>query len=113
MKLLLKWILSAVDILLAAYLLPGVYIRDFKTALLVALVLGIINVTIKPVLFILTLPVTVLTLGLFVLILNALMIYLVTALVPGFYITSFWWALLFGLLVSIFNSIMYKLISRK
>ena len=100
---LLNWLVSTLAIAIAAYLLPGVTIAGFFPALVTALVLGLINAFIKPVLVILTLPLTVVTLGLFTLVLNALLIMLTSAIVPGFGVKNFWWALLFGLVLSIIN----------
>lgn len=101
--LLINWLVSAMVIFSVAYVLPGVHIQDFTVALVVALVLGVINALVKPVLTILTLPITIMTLGLFSLILNALLILLVGSIVPGFKIDGFIWALLFGILLSIVN----------
>ncbi len=101
--LLINWLVSAMVIFSVAYVLPGVHIQDFTAALVVALVLGVINALVKPVLSILTLPITIMTLGLFSLVLNALLILLVGSIVPGFKIDGFMWALLFGILLSIVN----------
>lgn len=90
-------------IIVSAYLLPGVTVLSFFAAFVTAVVLGIINAFIKPVLIILTLPLNVLTLGLFTFIINALLIMLTGIIVPGFEVTSFWWALLFGLILSLVN----------
>ncbi|MCL4418943.1 phage holin family protein [Patescibacteria group bacterium] len=101
MSILIKWLLSALAILVTAYLLPGIHIASFTTALAVAVVLGIINTVVKPVLLILTLPITILTLGLFTLVINAAVIILTSYLVPGFKVDGFWWALLFSIVLSI------------
>ena len=106
MKLLIKWILSAAAVFLTSYILPGVHIDSFLTALLVAFTLGVVNAVIKPILFILTLPVTIITLGLFALVLNVLMILLSDSLVQGFSIDGFWWAVLFGLVLSLISSVL-------
>ena len=103
MKLLINWLASALVILIAAYLLPGVHVSNFITALVVAVVLGILNAIIKPLLILLTLPLTIITLGLFIFIINAALILLTSALVPGFHVDSFWWALLFSIVVSVIN----------
>jgi len=100
---------NALSVILTAYLLPGVEIRDFLTALLVALVLAFLNFILKPILIIVTIPVTVLTLGLFLLVINAFIIILASDLVDGFFVSSFWWALLFSLILSFLNSIFEKL----
>ena len=88
-------------ILLAAYILPGVTVTTFIVALLVALALGIINAIIKPILIILTLPINILTLGLFILVINALLVMLTAWLVPGFEVASFWWAMLFSIVLTV------------
>ncbi|MGE5298058.1 MAG: phage holin family protein, partial [Acidobacteriaceae bacterium] len=82
---------------------------NFFTALVVAVVLGIINISIKPLLLILTLPLTVITLGLFALVINALLILLAGKIVPGFEIASFWWAVLFSIVLAIINGVFRKL----
>ena len=103
MNILFNWFISALVILVSAYLLPGVHIDGLTTALVVAIVLGILNVVIKPILFILTLPVTILTLGLFTFVINAFLILLTTKLVPGFKVDGFWWALLYSVLISLIS----------
>lgn len=106
MNILINWLISALVILSAAYILPGVHVASFMTALVAALFLGIINAIIKPILIILTLPITILTLGLFTLVINALLVLLVAKIVPGFKVDGFWWALLFGLILSVANSVL-------
>lgn len=103
MQILINWIVSAMVIFSISYIVPGVKVDSFTSALIVALVLGIINAFLKPILLILTLPINVLTLGLFTLILNALLILLVTKIVPGFIVSSFFAALVFGIVLSIAN----------
>ncbi len=105
MTLLIKWLVNALAIGITAYLLPGVAISGFFAALVTALVLGVVNIFIKPLLLLLTLPINILTLGLFTLVINALMIMLVAA-VPGFMVRGFWWALLFGLVLAVVNYIL-------
>jgi len=110
MKLLLKWLILAASILAASYLLHGVFISGLWTALILAIVLGLINVIIKPVLILITLPINILTLGLFTLVINALLIMLSSTIVKGFEIGGFWNALLFSIVVSVFNYLLSKLI---
>jgi putative membrane protein len=110
MKLLVHWLVNAGAVGITAYLLPGVHVTDFWTALVVAVVLGIVNAIIKPILLILTLPITLVTLGLFILVINAAMVLLVGLLVPGFTVTNFWWALAFGLVLSLVNSVLHGVI---
>ncbi len=106
MKILIAWIVSAVAIGIAAYLLPGISVAGAGAALILALVLGIINAFIKPVLKALTLPLNVVTFGIFSLILNTLLIMLAAAIVPGVDIANFWWALLFGLLIGLVTAVL-------
>lgn len=101
MRLLLVWILSAIALLVVAYLYPGVQVQDWKAAAVAALVLGLVNALVKPILVILTLPVTILTLGLFLLVINALLFWAVAGLVPGFHVTGFWAAMLGAVLYSL------------
>lgn len=103
---------SSLAILISAYLLPGVHLQDFITAIIVALVLGLVNIFIKPLLIIITIPITILTLGLFLLAINAIMILIVDNFIDGFRVDGFWWALLFSLVLSIINSI-FEAIDKK
>ena len=100
MSLLVHWLIYAVAIVITAYLLPGVQLSGFGAALVTALVLGLVNSIIRPVLLLLTLPLNILTLGLLTFVINALLILLTSSLVPGFVVTGFWWALLFSLVLS-------------
>jgi putative membrane protein len=109
MKFLLKWLISAAAIIITAYLLSaGVDVTNFGSALVLALVLGIINTLIRPIILLLTLPINIATLGLFTFIINALLIILADKIVPGFTVDNFWWALLFSLILSIINSVLQK-----
>ena len=108
MKLILKILLTAAAVLIIAHFLPGVSVENYTSALIVAVVLGLLRVTVKPILVILTLPVTIITLGLFLLVINALIIMLADNLIGGFYVSGFWVALLFSLILSIFQSILYS-----
>lgn len=96
-------LVNSAGIFVIGYLLKGVELKGFMTAVWVALLLGLVNLFIKPVIAFLSLPITILTFGLFILVINALMLMLVDALVDGFKIRNFWWALLFGLILSILN----------
>ena len=106
---LIYWILSALIILVISYILPGVHVTNFFTALVVSLVLGIFNAIIKPILFILTLPITIVTLGLFTFILNAIMVWLTSLLVPGFFIDGFLWAIIFSIVLSLANALLHTI----
>ncbi|MBU5637099.1 phage holin family protein [Geomonas sp. Red69] len=103
MGFIVKWLLNGLAIVITAYLLPGVRLSGFGAALIAALVLGLINTFIKPVLMLLTLPLNILTLGLLTFVINALVIMLTSALVSGFSVAGFWWALLFSLVLSVVN----------
>lgn len=109
MGILIRILVTALAALLAQYILPGVSIADFKTALLVAIVLGLLNLIVKPVLVILTLPVTIVTLGLFLLVINALIVMWAGSLVKGFKVDNFWSALLFSIVLSVISSVMLSL----
>jgi putative membrane protein len=101
MRILLVWILNAVSLWLVTVALPGVALADYVSAFVAALVLGLVNAVIKPILIILTLPVTVLTLGLFLLALNGLLFWGVASVLPGFHVAGFWWGVLGALLYSL------------
>jgi putative membrane protein len=101
MDLLIRWLVYSGIIYFTCWLLPGIKVTDFRVAVIVAAVLGIINVIVKPILILFTLPITILTLGLFLLVINALMLMLVSHLVSGFRIASFGWAVLGALIISI------------
>lgn len=108
MNLILKILLSALAVLVIAHFLPGVSVVNFTNAIFVAIVLGILQVTIKPILVILTFPVTILTLGLFLLVINAIIIMLASELLNGFEVSGFWIALIFSLILSLLQSILYS-----
>ena len=110
MNLLLRLLVTAALVLLIANFLTGVHVASFTTAIIVAVVLGLLNLFIKPILVILTLPVTVVTLGLFLLVINAVIILLCTNIVGGFAVDSLWTALLFSVILSILQSITYKIV---
>jgi putative membrane protein len=101
---LIRFLLSGLAVLLTAYLLPGVDVDHFGFALLVAACLSLANSIVKPLFIILTIPITILTLGLFLLVINATIILMVDYFVPGFNVDGFWWALAFSLILSLFNS---------
>lgn len=103
MSFLVQWVVSGAAIIITAYLLPGVAVEGFLAALVTALILGLINAIIRPILILLTLPLNILTLGLFTLVINALLIMLAATIVPGFAVQGFWWALLFGIVLAIVN----------
>lgn len=114
MKTIVKLVLTALAVIIIAKFLPGVSLDDsLTTPLIVALVLAILNVLIKPLLIILTLPITILTLGLFLLVVNALIILLADKLIDGFGVSSIWTAIFFSILLSILQSVFHSLIGKE
>ena len=103
MRLILLWILNAVALLAVAYLLPSIQIASFGSAMIAAVLLGLVNAVVRPVLILLTLPATLLTLGLFLFVINGLMFWLAGSMLNGFAVESFWSAF--------FGSLLYSLIS--
>ena len=106
MNIIVRLLVSAAVVYGLAYLLKGIHIDSYWTALVFSIVLALVNLIIKPLLVIFTIPLTILTLGLFLFIINALMILLAAKLVNGITIDGFWWALLFGFLFSIVSSLL-------
>jgi len=90
-QLLLVWLINAVALMAVAYLLPGIAVANFTTALIAAVVLGLVNAVIRPILILLTLPATLLTLGLFIFVINGLLFWFVGSYIAGFVVTGFWW----------------------
>lgn len=109
MRIILHWFLRAMAIVITAYLMPGIVLKSFFVALVVAVVLGLFNTILKPILIILTLPINILTLGLFTLVINAGLIMLTSSVVAGFHVENFWWALFFSLILSLVNAILHSL----
>ena len=112
MKLILKWLLSAAALLAVAYLYEGVEVRSFGAALTAAFVIGLLNMLLRPLLVLLTLPVTVLTLGLFLFVINALMFWWAASLLNGFYVSGFGAALLGSLIYSVFGVVIDSALQR-
>lgn len=110
MKLLVKILVTSVLVLLIAHFMPGIVVDSFVTAIIVAAVLGLLNIFIKPILVLLTLPATILTLGLFLFVINALIILMCSNLVSGFSVNSFWTAMFFSIVLSVSQSIAQKII---
>ncbi len=106
----IRWIINAVLLMLIPYVVPGVTVKNFWAALVAALVLAFVNALIKPILLLLTLPINILTLGLFILVINGLMFWLVSAVVKGFYISGFWPAFFAALVFSIFSIVLNYLL---
>jgi putative membrane protein len=111
MKFLIKVFITAVNAFILAYLLPGIEIKDFLTAIIVALVLAVLDAVVKPLLILFTLPATIFTLGLFLFVINACIILIDAYFVGGFDIAvpKFWYALLFSICLSIANSIVHRI----
>lgn len=106
----ITWLISALAVFLTAQLLSGIEIKNYLTAIYASLILALANVFVKPIVEIITLPINILTLGLFTLVINALMVLLVAALVKSFRVKNFWWAILFGLVIYPINFMLSKLI---
>lgn len=112
MNLIVRLLISTIAVLVTDLLLSGVHAEDFVTGLLVAIVLGLLNTIVRPLLILLTLPITVVTLGLFLLVINAGLVLLAAKIVPGFVVESFWWALGFSLVLSIVQGFLNALDSK-
>lgn len=101
MKVIIRLLVYTCAVLITAWLLRGVHVENFATAVMVAISLAILNTFVRPILVFLTIPVTVVTLGFFLLVINALIIMLIGKIIPGFIVEGFWWALLFSVILSI------------
>jgi putative membrane protein len=112
MRLLLVWLINALALIAVAYLMPGVSVSSFGAALVAALVLGLINAVVRPILVLLTLPVTLLTLGLFIFVLNGLLFWMVGTWLEGFEVAGFWSAVLGAILFSVVSWLLSALIQR-
>lgn len=106
MEILINLLLNGLAVYITANLLTGVKLDNFGTAIIVAVVLSLVNIFVKPLLILFTLPVNILTLGLFMFVINALVILLVDGLVGGFSVGGFWWALIFSLILSVVGSVL-------
>lgn len=112
MRIILVWLVNALALIAVAYLMPSISVSSFTSALIAALVLGLVNAVIRPVLVLLTLPVTVLTLGLFILVINALLFWLVGSILEGFRVQGFWGAFVGSILFSIVSWALSMLVLR-
>lgn len=110
MQVLINLVLSGIAVLISAYIIPGVHVEGFFTAVVVAVVLALVNAIIRPIVTMLTLPVNVLTLGLFSLVITALMVMITDFIVPGFSVDNFWYALLFGVVMSLINGLLFAML---
>ena len=113
MKLIIRVLITSILVLLISHLMTGVHVAGFATALIVAIVLGLLNIFIKPILVLFTLPITFITLGLFLLVINALIIILCDNIVGGFDVDTFFTALLFSIILSVSQSLMYAILGDK
>lgn len=102
-------ILSTIAVFVTAHILPGTHVNGWGTALVVAIVLAVVNAFIRPLLLLLTLPLNILTLGLFTFVIIGGLVLLVSAIVPGFHVDGFWWALAFALVLAIINGFLTSL----
>jgi len=110
---LLTIILSTIAVFVTAHILPGARVDGWGTALVVAVVLAIVNAFIRPLLLILTLPINILTLGLFTFVILGLCVLLVSAIVPGFHVDGFWWAVAFALILAIISGFLNTIIGER
>jgi len=108
-----KWLINALAILFVGQFLPGIHVLDYMAALWAALVLGIINTLIRPLLFLITLPINIVTLGLLTFLINGLMFWLATQFVKNFTVDGFWWAVLGALIVSAIATVLDRLLLGK
>ncbi|HNT44199.1 MAG TPA: phage holin family protein [Syntrophorhabdaceae bacterium] len=113
MGLLLKWLIMAASIIIAAYFIPGVRVGSFFSALWVALFLGVVNILVRPVLILITLPINILTLGLFTFVINAVLVLLASSVIKGFEVAGFWWALLYSVVLSLVNYVINLIVQPK
>jgi putative membrane protein len=111
MGILIRWIILTVSIITASYLLEGIHISGFFSAFLAAAALGILNALFRPILLILTLPINILTLGLFTFIINALMLKMASGIIPGFEVHGFWTAVIGSLIISVISWLLNSFIS--
>lgn len=110
MKQIIKLLLTALAVLVLAEILSGVSVQSYASAIIVAVVIALLRLIVKPILIILTLPITIVTFGLFLLIINAIIILMASYFVSGFEVATIWWALLFSLLLSLFQSVLFSLL---
>lgn len=103
MNILIRWVLLTLAVMVVTFILPGVQLSGLLAAFVVAVVLGLINTILRPIILILTLPVNILTLGLLTLVIDAFLVMLAAWIVPGFELASFWWALLFAMVLGLVN----------
>jgi putative membrane protein len=110
MNIIIRWLLTAIAIIISSYIIPGVVVSSFWTALWVAVFMAVVNVILRPILIILTLPINILTLGLFTLVINAILILFASSVIKGFEVNGFWIAMLFSIVLSIISYILSTLV---
>jgi putative membrane protein len=110
---LIRWLLLTISIILTSYLVDGIYVASFFSALFAALVLGILNALFRPVLIVITLPINILTLGLFTFVINALLLKMVSGVVPGFYVQGFWSAVFGSLIISLVSWLLSSFVNER
>lgn len=112
MKLIVKWLLCAVALLCVTYIYSGVQVQSFGSAMIAALVIGLLNTVVRPILVILTLPVTLVTVGLFLFVINGLMFWMASGMLGGFHVTGFWAAMLGALIYSVLGLLIDRLVAQ-
>ena len=110
MQSIISILLSTIAVIVSAYILPGVHVSSFLTALVVAVILAIVTSLIFPLLLLITLPINILTLGLFTFVIIGLLVLGVSAIVPGFTVDGFWWAVAFGVILALVNSFVHSFV---
>src|SRR5690606_11585906 len=110
MNLILKLLLTALAVVVLSKILPGVAVEGYGSAIIVAIVIALLRLLVKPILVLLTLPITIVTFGLFLLIVNAFIILMADYFIDSFAVATIWWALLFSLLLSVFQSLLFSLL---
>ena len=110
---LIRWMVLTLSIIIASYFLDGIHVRDFFSAFLAAAVLGVLNVLLRPILIILTLPITIFSLGLFMFVINAFLLAMVSGVIPGFEVHGFWTAVFGALIISIINWLLSSFIIQR
>ena len=111
--LLIRWLLLTISIILTSYLVDGIYVASFSSALFAALVLGILNALFRPILIVITLPINILTLGLFTFVINALLLKMVSGVVPGFYVHGFWSAVFGSVIISLVSWLLSSFVNER
>jgi Predicted membrane protein len=102
-------LLTALIIYVISNVFPGIKVQSFGTAVIVAVILGVLNALIRPIALLLTLPINILTLGLFTFVVMGAMVWLTTQIVPGFTVTNFWWCILFAIILAVFNGLIFSI----